>query len=892
MKKTITLLLVVLLIIFSVFISKDMMIFDINTITFAATEPAPGEIEKKALLDALPETPDYSGMTEFTIPSLINGITITAGSGGMASVTYDGGVTEIDPDIQYVLVESLSSTSQNIKVIGVAVTIYLKNTSLSGALGAPAIALSSGADVTLIIEGTNILSTTTAGNAGINVPEDTSISILSASGTTSDKLTVTGAKAGIGGNSGQKSGTIIIFSGDITATGSAGAAGIGGGGIASVPADYNNHKGGGGVIKILGGKVTATGNRNGAGIGGGDSATGGDIIIANAQVIARGASGSGSMGGGAGIGGGGDWHGHGGNITILSGTVDAASYRWGAGIGGGGYDGSWVGPDGGNWGGDGGNIIIFGGNITARGYVGTNSGQAGSGIGGGNYGAGGHIVIYGGTVLAEGGSYGTDGGGAGIGSGDEPNNTGQVVEIYGGNVTAIGGGNRSGIGGSGTNAGGTTKIFGGVVTAIGGASGGCGIGTRSAGLSAIYIEPAAVVTAYAKSPGCAFADDDDTIEGGGKVIHNYFATTQDASAIFPLILNHDVGFDGSGENSLSIPAGYTSFGYKGAGATFIHDAVSVSKVVVRNSDITADRHKFIPSADSTPVLVKLDSFRLVQYSCGIAGTEPATEAEGIPTNDYAFSDIEYLIPNIIPALAGYQFTGWLSDDESESFYDIEDIISGVLFYVTADCSLTAHWKRETWPVTFDSGLGTFAGGTTSTTDVIAVPRGEFVTQSAADTELAKLIAPGDAIFAFWSTMETPAGEVSFAGPGQQITEPGVTYYAVYAIKYTVRYIDIDTGETVDEEIDGYNGYVGLPATHIADVPDDWCLAEGQSDTCTIDALGAVYEDNVITFMIKKPTNTPRTGDAFLPGVWTSLMTIGAVGMILTFVMRRKRIAFK
>ena len=171
-----------------------------------------------------------------------------------------------------------------------------------------------GGDVNLILNGSNSL--LSGAGAGLHVAPGTSVTI---SGTGS--LTATsqgGAGAGIGGNSWESSGEIIINSGTITATGSQYAAGIGGG----------EH--GKANVTINGGSVTATAGRLGAGIGGGTGWEGaaGTITINGGYVKAIG-------GEGAGIGNG-DEGGQNeiGEITITGGTIEASASS-GAGIGAG-----------------------------------------------------------------------------------------------------------------------------------------------------------------------------------------------------------------------------------------------------------------------------------------------------------------------------------------------------------------------------------------------------------------------------------------------------------------------------------------------------------------------------------------------------------------------------
>ncbi|NRY61720.1 X2-like carbohydrate binding domain-containing protein [Clostridium beijerinckii] len=131
------------------------------------------------------------------------------------------------------------------------------------------------------------------------------------------------------------------------------------------------------------GALDAKSNAYGAGIGGGDG-TGGNITILSGTVNATGGKENLWWHGGnngAGIGGGGNAMASGGNITIAGGTVTAIGGRCAAGIGG----GSW---------GAGGNITISGGTVTATGGLVT------SGIGGGYNGAPGNIKILNATVKA------------------------------------------------------------------------------------------------------------------------------------------------------------------------------------------------------------------------------------------------------------------------------------------------------------------------------------------------------------------------------------------------------------------------------------------------------------------------------------------------------------
>ena len=193
-------------------------------------------------------------------------------------------------------------------------------------------------DVRLIIKD----NVTVTAKYGILVKDGNSLTIYAQSKdeSTMGKLNSNGAycAAGIGGQYGNKSGSITINGGMITAVGGQDSAGIGGGNQAL---SNSNTGGDSGTITINGGIVTATGNGHGAGIGGGGGAnkggSAGAIIINGGTITATGA------GNGAGIGGGGESDqlsgGSGGTITINRGTVTADG-KAGRGIGGGGINNS------------------------------------------------------------------------------------------------------------------------------------------------------------------------------------------------------------------------------------------------------------------------------------------------------------------------------------------------------------------------------------------------------------------------------------------------------------------------------------------------------------------------------------------------------------------------
>lgn len=170
-------------------------------------------------------------------------------------------------------------------------------------------------------------------NGGINLSEGNSITIYAQSrGDEMGTLTAQNAAiayAGIGGNEGQKCGTITVNGGTINVRGGWQSSGIGGG--------FNGH---GGNVTINNGIVTAAGGPGGTGIGGGYYGDGGTVVINGGIVTATAEVDEDNLvSDGAGIGGG--LEGDGADVTINGGVVTAVGKGYGAGIGG-----SWKGNSG------------------------------------------------------------------------------------------------------------------------------------------------------------------------------------------------------------------------------------------------------------------------------------------------------------------------------------------------------------------------------------------------------------------------------------------------------------------------------------------------------------------------------------------------------------------
>ncbi len=207
------------------------------------------------------------------------------------------------------------STSEHAITIGTsaAVTIILDNVSIdfetSSYYRAP---FDSGANVTLLLEGTNTFTCCSQENTSyadnqpaVKVEGTDKLTIDNDTGG-SGTLTVAGGyyMPGIGGSYRQAPGSVTIKGGTINATGGEHGAGIGGGETVM-----------GGAVTITGGNVTVQGGNWASGIGGGYNGAGGSVTVTNGTVTVTGGN------QGAGIGGG--YRGAGGTVTITGGSIKA-----------------------------------------------------------------------------------------------------------------------------------------------------------------------------------------------------------------------------------------------------------------------------------------------------------------------------------------------------------------------------------------------------------------------------------------------------------------------------------------------------------------------------------------------------------------------------------------
>ena len=417
-------------------------------------------------------------------PIVIDFNNLVTGASG-AGWEYTGGVLRIIGDGDFrINGNGTVAGDRRIEVqSGVTADIILSNVHI-GAINNDAMDMRN-ATVNLWLEGTNVLEAFFMG-------ADTGLSGIRTSG---GNLTIGGdgyltargsptvaqwgpGAAGIGGGTGEDAGSITIISGNITASGGWGAAGIGSG-------DRGTSD-----VTITGGNINATGGSSAAGIGSGFEGIS-NIIITSGYITATGGA------GGAGIGSGFTFWESGfesrSDITISGGTITATGGINGAGIGSGSESvssitityGDITATGGlGGWGAAGigsgpmgmADITIQDGRITATGGVG------GAGIGTGFDGAA-NITITGGDILAVGSA------GAGIGAGTGGGKPGgNDITITGGNIVARGTYGGAGIGGGGFDGSGfNITINGGYIRAYSDWAAGIGNGINSPFIATITI---------------------------------------------------------------------------------------------------------------------------------------------------------------------------------------------------------------------------------------------------------------------------------------------------------------------------------------------------------------------------------------------------------------------
>ena len=217
---------------------------------------------------------------------------------------------------------------------------------------------------------------------GINLPENSTLSIYGQSGGTGKLNAEYDGDTAIGGEYGESCGTLNVYGGTVNAN-STNEAAIGGGD------SIDGTSGNGGTVNVYGGTVNAVSD-SGAAIGGGDSATGtggnGGTVNVYGGKLTAGSSNSVAIGGGSSATG---PAGNGGTVNVYGGTVDANSANDTA-IGGG--------CSARGTGGNGGTVNVYGGKLNA---VSSSRAAIGGGLGANRTpGSVGQTFISGGSVSA------------------------------------------------------------------------------------------------------------------------------------------------------------------------------------------------------------------------------------------------------------------------------------------------------------------------------------------------------------------------------------------------------------------------------------------------------------------------------------------------------------
>ena len=264
---------------------------------------------------------------------------------------FSNGLLTINAEGNYLIQGNKNSTANTILIAtDQEVSVTIKDVNIKASDDKSAFDLADTANVTLNLEGNNILKNVGV-LAGLHVPDGSSLTITAADETHS----LDTADSGIGGNSkylygstqsGETSGTITIEQGTIDASYIGGGSGARGG------------SGGDGAVTIYNGIISARYIGGGKGEGSGSGSGGnGTVTIYNGIINS-----SGSIGGGSGFDGG---KGGDSTISISGGSVSAGNYI-----------GSGAGIDSGK-GGDS-TISVSGGSVSAKTYFGNATGGNGS----------------------------------------------------------------------------------------------------------------------------------------------------------------------------------------------------------------------------------------------------------------------------------------------------------------------------------------------------------------------------------------------------------------------------------------------------------------------------------------------------------------------------------
>jgi len=279
----------------------------------------------------------------------INIASPTSGEG----YTFANNIVTISADGNYTVTDT-STTNRILIAAGVTATVTLQNVNITSAVASPFALSPDGCDVTVRLVGTNTLTATMTNSSVSGTVYGAGIQVEGSS-----KVTIEGSGRDFPNNEGE---------GSLTATGSANGAGIGSAYVEDEPVHAT------GTIIINGGNIIATASWGAAGIGGGSYSSSGNITINGGNITAVAGYQSAAIGGGA--------EGDGSNININGGNILAIAY-------GGMYDPPAIGGGAHCYPGD---INISDGRIFAWGKNGPGIGNASNVSGGNIYISGGTII--------------------------------------------------------------------------------------------------------------------------------------------------------------------------------------------------------------------------------------------------------------------------------------------------------------------------------------------------------------------------------------------------------------------------------------------------------------------------------------------------------------------
>ena len=332
-----------------------------------------------------------------------------------------------------------------------------------------------------------------------------------------------------------------------------------------------------------------------------------------------------------------------------------------------------------------------------------------AGIGGNKMEACGTVIINGGTVVATGKPYGAGIGGGYCNDGDPSVGAGGTVIINGGIVTAQGGSYAAGIGGGQYGNGGTVTVNGGTVTAVSGNSAASGIGKGAWGTGAVEgtltVSSSMSVMAGANAGSATKQDRNETTGAIALSGQQYFFIERVGPAGLVQTTNAFAAYVGQAfEQTLSatVSGGTPSYtfmqksGTLPTGLLFENGVISgtptatASETVVftvTDSGVGADNQ----SEDFTYTITVTQPPKTITYKDGentINGLSPAEYAPGVGAT----------LPTTAPAATGYELEGWYETAACDG-----EKVTAVSAEATDNKTFYAKWTPIVYTVTYMDG---------------------------------------------------------------------------------------------------------------------------------------------------------------------------------------------